>query len=182
MKFYGGKSQNRKRSLTAIIAIALIICVAVGGTIAFIVTKTNDVTNTFNPADVSIKIAEKFDENTGVKSEIKVLNVDDAKNVPCYIRIKLVSNMQDSSGNVTGGAAIPSFALNEQDWINGGDGYYYYRNVVAVGAYTSDLIADGSQMQLANGQVVEVLAEGIQATPKDAVIAAWGAAVAEKLN
>lgn len=182
MKFYGGKSQNRKRSLTAIIAIALIICVAVGGTIAFIATKTNDVKNTFNPADVSIKIAETFDKATGVKSEIKVQNVQDDKNVPCYIRIKLVSNMQDGSGNVTGGAAIPDFALNEQDWIDGNDGYYYYKHVVAVGASTSDLIADGSQMQLKNGQVVDVLAEGIQATPKTAVEQAWGAEIAAKLK
>lgn len=179
MKLYGGRSHNGKRSLAALIALVLIICVAVGGTIAYIVTQTDKVENKFTPADVKIQINEVFENN--IKSSITVENVNDAKNVPCYIRVKLVSNTQDDQGNITGSAVINTFKLNDK-WFDGGDGCYYYKDVVNVGTSTANLLAAGEKITLTNDQVVEVLAEGIQATPKDAVIAAWGAAVAEKLN
>lgn len=174
MKLYGGRSHNGKRSLAALIALVLIICVAVGGTIAYIVTQTNSVENKFTPADVKIQINEVFENN--IKSSITVQNVQDDKNVPCYIRVKLVSNMQDDNGNVTGSAVINTFKLNDK-WFDGGDGCYYYKDVVNVGNSTANLLADGSTITLTNGQVVEVLAEGIQATPKDAVNEAWGVTV-----
>ncbi len=173
MKLYGGASRNRKRSIAALIAIVLIFCASVGGTIAYLVTNTQEVTNTFTPSDVSISIVEKFENN--VKSSITVLNENKTENVPCYIRVKLVSNMQDKNGNVTGSKAIPDFTLNDTDWLAAGDGYYYYKHVVNVGASTSDLLAAGSQMQLAAGQAVEVLAEGIQSVPASAVNEAWPA-------
>lgn len=170
MKLYGGRSHNGKRSLAALIALVLIICVAVGGTIAYIVTQTDKVENKFTPADVQIAIKEEFDGAD--KSSITVQNVQDDKNVPCYIRVKLVSNMQDKDDNVTGSAAINAFELND-NWFKGDDGCYYYKDVVNVGASTANLLADDSKITLANGQVVEVLAEGIQATPETAVTSAW---------
>lgn len=170
MKLYGGRSHNGKRSLAALIALVLIICVAVGGTIAYIVTQTDKVENKFTPADVKIQINETFENN--VKSSITVQNVNDAKNVPCYIRVKLVSNMQDDKGNVTGSVAIGDIALGT-NWFKGADGCYYYKDVVNVGDATADLLAAGQTIKLANGQVVEVLAEGIQATPDTAVTSAW---------
>ena len=179
MKLYGGRSHNGKRSLAALIALVLIICVAVGGTIAYIVTQTDKVENKFTPADVKIEINETFENN--IKSSITVQNVNDAKNVPCYIRVKLVSNMQDKDGNVIGSAAINTFNPNDK-WFDGGDGCYYYKDVVNVGASTENLLADGSTIKLATGQVVEVLAEGIQATPIDAVKAAWGDDIANELT
>ena len=178
MKLYGGRSHNGKRSLAALIALVLIICVAVGGTIAYIVTQTDKVENKFTPADVKIEIHETFENN--IKSSITVQNVNDAKNVPCYIRVKLVSNMQED-GKVTGSAAINAFELNDK-WFKGNDGCYYYKDVVNVGASTENLLAAGEKITLANDQVVEVLAEGIQATPIDAVKAAWGDAIAHQLN
>lgn len=170
MKLYGGRSHNGKRSLAALIALVLIICVAVGGTIAYIVTQTDKVENKFTPADVKIEIHETF--NGTDKSSITVQNVQDDKNVPCYIRVKLVSNMQDDKGNVTGSAEIGKFNLNDK-WFKGNDGCYYYKEVVNVGASTENLLAAGQTIKLTNDQVVEVLAEGIQATPIDAVESAW---------
>lgn len=170
MKLYGGRSHNGKRSLAALIALVLIICVAVGGTIAYIVTQTDKVENKFTPADVKIEIHEVFENN--IKSSITVENVQADKNVPCYIRVKLVSNMQDDKGNVIGSAAINAFNLNDK-WFDGGDGCYYYKEVVNVGASTENLLAAGQKITLADGQVVEVLAEGIQATPETAVTSAW---------
>ena len=182
MKLYGGRpSRESKKSLTALIALILIICLAVGGTVAFIVTQTQAVKNTFTPADVEVDIQEVFQDNT--KSSITVLNVDDAdkEDVPCYIRVKLVSNIQDNDGNVLKAAPLGKISLGN-DWIDGGDGCYYYKNVVEVGQSTSNLLADGASITLTDGQVVEVLAEGIQAMPKQAVIDAWGQTIANRLN
>ena len=182
MKLYSGKpSRKSKKSLTALIALILIICLAVGGTVAFIVTQTQAVKNTFTPSDVKVDIQEVFQGNK--KSSITVLNVDDTdkEDVPCYIRVKLVSNIQDNDGNVLRAAPLGEISLGN-DWIDGGDGCYYYKNVVEVGKSTSNLLAEGASITLTDGQVVEVLAEGIQAMPKDAVIDAWGQTIADQLN
>ena len=182
MKLYGGRpSRESKKSLTALIALILIVCLAVGGTVAFIVTQTQAVKNTFTPSDVTVDIQEDFDGN--IKSSITVLNVNDAdkEDVPCYIRVKLVSNIQDNDGNVLRAAPLGKISLGN-DWIDGGDGCYYYKNVVEVGQSTSNLLAEGASITLTDGQVVEVLAEGIQAMPKQAVIDAWGRTIADKLN
>ena len=182
MKLYGGRpSRESKKSLTALIALILIVCLAVGGTVAFIVTQTQAVKNTFTPSDVTVKIKEEFQDN--IKSSITVLNVNDAdkEDVPCYIRVKLVSNIQDNDGNVLRAAPLGKISLGN-DWIDGGDGCYYYKNVVEVGQSTSNLLADGASITLTDGQVVEVLAEGIQAMPKQAVIDAWGQTIANRLN
>lgn len=182
MKLYGGRpSRESKKSLTALIALILIICLAVGGTVAFIVTQTQAVKNTFTPSDVTVRIEEVVQNN--IKSSITVLNVDDAdkQDVPCYIRVKLVSNIQDNDGNVLRAAPLQKFDLGN-DWIDGGDGCYYYKNVVEVGSSTSNLLAEETSITLTDGQVVEVLAEGIQAMPKQAVIDAWGQTIADQLN
>ena len=177
MKLYGGRpSRESKKSLTALIALILIICLAVGGTVAFIVTQTQAVKNTFTPSDVTVDIQEDFDGS--VKKNVNVKNTGDTD---AYIRVKLVSNIQDNDGNVLRAAPLGVISLGN-DWIDGGDGCYYYKNVVKVGQSTSNLLADGASITLTDGQVVEVLAEGIQAMPKQAVIDAWGRTIADKLN
>lgn len=175
MKLYGGRPRrNARKSLSAMAALILIICLAVGGTVAFIVTQTQAVKNTFTPSDVTVKIEEVVQNN--IKSSITVLNVDDdyKEDVPCYIRVKLVSNIQDNDGNVLRAAPLQKFDLGN-DWIDGGDGCYYYKNVVEVGKSTSNLLAAGTSITLKDGQVVEVLAEGIQSVPDNAVEEAWPA-------
>ena len=175
MRIFGVNSKrNARKSLSAMTALILILCAAVGGAVAFIVTGTVPVENKFTPADVTVKINEVFQNN--IKSSITVLNVDDddKEDVPCYIRVKLVSNIQDGNDNVLGAAPLGEISLNS-DWIDGGDGCYYYKNVVEVGKSTSNLLAEGTSITLKDGQVVEVLAEGIQSVPDNAVEEAWSA-------
>ena len=171
MKLYGGRpSRKSKKSLTALIALILIICLAVGGTVAFIVTQTQAVKNTFTPADVKVDIQEDFDGR--VKKNVNVKNTGDTD---AYIRVKLVTYMADSEGNpIAENASKPSFHPGS-DWSYCvSDDTYYYGKPVAPGDKTSDLIGD-SGIMLENGQVVEVLAEGIQSVPDNAVEEAWPA-------
>ena len=178
MKLYGGRpSRESKKSLTALIALILIVCLAVGGTVAFIVTQTQAVKNTFTPSDVKVDIQEEF--NGSIKKNVNVKNTGDTD---AYIRVKLVTYMADSEGNpIAENASIPSFVPGS-DWSYcESDDTYYYGKPVATGDKTSDIIgSDG--ITLKDGQVVEVLAEGIQAMPKQAVIDAWGRTIADQLN
>lgn len=171
MKLYGGRpSRESKKSLTALIALILIICLAVGGTVAFIVTQTQAVKNTFTPSDVTVDIQEDFDGS--IKKNVNVKNTGDTD---AYIRVKLVTYMADSKGNpIAKNASIPSFDPGS-DWSYcKSDDTYYYGKPVAPNGTTSDLI--GSEgITLINGQVVEVLAEGIQSVPYNAVEEAWPA-------
>ena len=171
MKLYGGRpSRKSKKSLTALIALILIICLAVGGTVAFIVTQTQAVKNTFTPADVKVDIQEDFDGR--VKKNVNVKNTGDTD---AYIRVKLVTYMADSEGNpIAKNASIPPFDPGSDWFYCESDDTYYYGKPVAPGDKTSDLIgSDG--ITLKDGQVVEVLAEGIQSVPVNAVEEAWPA-------
>ena len=144
---------------------------AVGGTVAYIVTHTEPVINKFTPTEAKITVVEDIKDH--VKNSITI-----STGVPVYIRVALVANAIDDNGTVTGNAEVPAFTLGT-DWVKIGE-YYYYTSAVEVGASTGDLLSD--EMTLAANTQVIVVADAIQATPKDAVIAAWGADVAEKLN
>ena len=82
--------------------------------------------------------------------------------------------MIDEAGNVTGAASVPTFTLGK-DWIKGSDGYYYYTKAVPVGGSTGNLLEKA--MTLDENMQVVVLADAIQAMPKQAVIDAWGVTV-----
>lgn len=169
-----GSHAPKAKSTALIIAIVLILVMAVGGTVAYIVTHTDPVINKFTPTEAKITVEEKIDNN--VKNSITVKN--NSTGVPVYIRVALVANAIDDNGTVTGNAEVPQFTLGE-NWIKIGE-YYYYKLPVEVGYSTGNLLSD--KMTLAANTQVIVVADAIQATPKDAVIAAWGADVAAELN
>lgn len=183
MKLYGGrpakhagsqKSAAARKGITASVALILVICLAIGGAVAFLVAHTDEIKNIFNPANVEIKTYEDFDGT--VKKNVNVENTGDTD---VYIRVKLVTYMQDAKGNPTSAtASIPPFDHGD-DWLLI-DGIYYYTKPVASGDKTSDLIGDVG-ITLIRGQVVEVLAEAIQATPTTAVTETWGVTVDDGL-
>lgn len=177
MKLYGGrpakhadaqKSTAARKGITASVALILVICLAIGGAVAFLVAHTDEIKNIFNPAKVTIETHEEFDG--AVKKNVNVENTGDTD---VYIRVKLVTYMQ-KDGVPTGDAAnIPDFTLGG-DWLyNEAEDTYYYTKPVASKATTTDLIG-AKGIELVDGQVVEVLAEAIQATPTTAVTDAWG--------
>ena len=173
MKFISSNGSHARRtakSSALIIALALILVLAVGGTVAYIFTQTGPVINTFTPADAKITVDEQTSSNQ--KTEIIVKN--NSTGVPVYIRVALVANMIDKDENVTGAASVPTFTPGD-NWIVGNDGYYYYTEPVPVGGSTGNLLQ--SPMTLDENMQVVVLADAIQAMPKQAVIDAWGVTV-----
>ena len=172
MKRIFNGSGGRKAAL--ILSLCLIFALAVGTTLALLKANTAPVTNTFKAATSEIKIEEKTDD--GIKSEIYVKNEGTATS---YVRVKLVMNWVDKSGNVVSGGNLPEVTLNEPDWFMK-DGIYYYTKPVGPKDSTANLLKDPiTQPNAPEGCHLEVtvLAESIQAAPSKAVTDSWGVRV-----
>lgn len=175
--FSQGRYRGRKPALL-IVALALILTVAVGSTVAYLATRTDSKVNTFTPSQVSCEVTEKFDGET--KTNVNVRNTSD---IYAFIRVKLVTyRVNDENQHIGGIAEIPAFAPGA-GWVKSGE-YYYYTLPVAPGdSPAADLI---SSMKLADKyddvdggkQAIDVMAEAIQSVPEEAVKAAWGAGFA----
>lgn len=177
-------SENRplpkKKVSLLLVSLVLIAAIAVGSTVAFIATSTESITNIFNPANVTIDIAEKIDN--GVKTDVQVKNTG---NTDAFIRAKIVVTWKDKDGNVSATKPVEdtdyTMTLNEADWFQGTDGFYYCNKSVAPnGGSTPVLIEkcektrtppDGYDLS------VEIIASGIQSTPDGAVKETWGMTV-----
>lgn len=168
------KKNNRRLAPWVALALALVLALSVGGTVAYLFTNTGEVVNTFTPGKTGISIDEKT--KGPKKTEITVKNDGD---VPVYVRVMLVATYQNEADQICGqhsDVAVPAFELGT-DWLKGKDGFYYYTKPIS--KETSSLIKGDSSIELVqagDGCVmhVEILAQSIQAEPVDAVTDAWG--------
>lgn len=169
-RYHGSRvsKTNRPKHFAGLLALALILVCTVGGTVAYLVTHTDPVVNTFTPGEVSCQVEEEFKDNYTVKTEAVVKNTG---NVPAYIRVAVVANTIDKQGNITGMTTLPDNRLNETYWTKSGD-FYYYKGVVQPGDVTANLLtAAGIDL---TGIQVTILASAIQSAPAKAVNEAWG--------
>lgn len=171
MKRIFNGSGGRKTAL--ILSLCLIFALAVGTTFALLKASTDPVENTFTAAKSGTDIVEKLDGSQ--KKSIVVKNTGTAVS---YVRVKLVMNWVDESGNVsaTPVGITPSITA---DWFEQG-GIYYYKMPVAAKGETTNLLKDPITQDAApEGYHLEVtvLAESIQAAPSAAVQQSWGVGV-----
>lgn len=173
--------KNIKKSLVLLTAMVVLLCAVVGGTVAYLVTATDPVTNTFTPTSASTSIEEDF--NHKVKDNVKIKNTGDVK---AYIRAAVIVTWQKADGTVYG--VVPklgedySYTGAESGWTGlANDGYYYYTSPVEPGAATSALIQSCKPLKAAPAEGytlhVEIISEAIQAEPTTAVTQAWGVTV-----
>lgn len=172
MKRIFNGSGGRKTAL--ILSLCLIFALAVGTTFALLKANTDPVTNTFTAAKSDIKIDE--DVTGSQKKSIAVKNTGTAVS---YVRVKLVMNWVDESGNVSAEPVniTPSITDN---WFEQGGIYYYKMPVAANDGVTTNLLKDPiTQGTAPEGYHLEVtvLAESIQAAPSAAVQQSWGVGV-----
>lgn len=169
MKRIFNGSGGRKTAL--ILSLCLIFALAVGTTFALLKANTEPVTNTFTAAKSGTDIVEELDGNQ--KKSIVVKNTGTAVS---YVRVKLVMNWVDESGNVSAEPVniTPSITDN---WFEQGGIYYYKMPVAAKGETTNLLKTPITQDAAPEGYHLEVtvLAESIQAAPSKAVEGAWTA-------
>ena len=168
------KSTTSTKAVILAVAVILVLCIGMAGTLMFLVDKTNEVTNTFDPAHVTCQVEESF--NDTVKKNVNVTNTSD---IDAYLRVKLVTYRVNDAGDRIGGTAtIPTFTPGT-GWFEQ-DGFYYYQSPVAPGQKpAADLIGNSGITLLeytdADGgrQVVEVIAEAIQSVPTSVVSDKW---------
>lgn len=176
---YYKRRQHCGRRAAVIASVLLLLAPAVGGTVAWLSTRTDAVTNTFLPSKVSCKVEEGFDGTT--KTHVNVKNTGDTD---AYIRVKLVSYRTNEKGQHIGGVAeLPKFSLGA-NWVSY-EGFYYYTLPVAPGAMpAANLAADRIELtgeyKDADGgrQAIDVMAEAIQSVPPEAMGQAWGVSIA----
>lgn len=158
----------------AMLAVLLLAGLSIGGTVAWLTSRTGAIANTFSPAHVSCEVTESF--NGTEKTQVNVKNTSD---IPAFVRVKLVTYRTNDQGQHIGGVSeLPAFTPGT-GWVEHG-GYYYYTQPVAPGVFPEANLADSITLTAsyadADGghQSMDVMAEAIQSVPVDAIKAAWG--------
>ena len=168
------KTLRTGRVTAIVMATVLLLALAIGGTVAWLSTKSAPITNTFTPSKVACEVQEEF--NGTVKSDVNVKNTGD---IAAFIRVKLVTYRTNDAGQHIGGTAeIPEFTPGA-GWEKHG-GYYYYTKPVEPNQKPENalidhitLIKDCSGVD-GGRQAIDVMAEAIQSVPEAAVQEAWG--------
>ena len=162
------------RAAVLLLSMILLIGIAVGTTVAFLVARTEPIKSTFEYAKVSCEV-------TGSKENVQIKNTG---NTAAYIRATYVVTWRDGNRNVA--VSVPdgySYTLTENldnYWNKGADGYFYYSLPVSPGNSTQDSLLTCNVTYPDNPEYtlsVEILAEAIQSTPDKAVQEAWGVTV-----
>lgn len=170
-KFANAPSPKHK-SVIIVLSIILLVCIGVGATLAYFANSTGPVINTFQSGTVGAEIYEKKTDTA--KTVIQVKNTG---SVPVYVRVRLVSYFEDDFDNVLPQDSPAVSVTPGENWEQIGS-YYYYKLPVAAEDSTSNLLKEGTYLSMVNNQVIEVLADTVQATPKDAIKNVWGDAAA----
>ena len=175
-----GKRVMKTKQPVALVALLVLLCCTVAGTLAYLVDKTPEVKNTFEPAKVETEVTESFVEDKGelVKSNVQIKNNG---KIDAYIRVAVVVNWADKDGNVYGGA-VPKEGTDytepvlQDGWIKVGD-YYYYTSAVPADGFTGTLFAPIKQLTTCKdtnyGLQITILADGIQSEPVHVVADVW---------
>lgn len=178
------RRRSRKPSLL-LVAMLLLLVTAIGTTVAYLTAKTDAVTNSFVPVNLTTPIEEEFDGE--VKNNVTVKNTGD---VNAYVRAAVVVTWKDANGNVH--PAVPvrgtdytvTFPENT-GWTKVGD-YYYYNKAVATGKSTGVLLTgckpvDGKAPEGYELDVT-ILVSAIQSEPDTAINTAWGIQIDQEGN
>ena len=165
-------------------ALVLVCTVTVSGTIAYLIDKTEEVTNTFSPSSTSIDIEDTV--NGAVKSNV-VITV--GGNTDVYVRARIVGNWCDDNGNIvapwTMDDAHGEFSnLAQGAWMQKED-YFYYRSKCSGGDVLStehDNALFGSYTVKsyptdATNLKMTILVQSIQCEPKTTVQSEWSVTV-----
>lgn len=148
----------KMKSILLLALVAALLLGTVGGTVAYLVTSTGPVTNTFTPGVVDVEINDTVLD--GVKSNIVVTN---KSNVDCYLRVAVVGYWVNDAGQIIG--KWDDSLTPNAGWTKVGD-YYYYDSIVKPttetvtfmsGSYTQPTREDGAHLEM------DIMVQGIQA-------------------
>ena len=172
------KLLQSKQSLAIklVICLILLLMISVGGTIAFVVTHTSEIRNTFTESVVKCEVDETFKDN--VKSNVSIKNTGDTT---AYIRAFVNVTWMNESGQVASvSPKSTDYRIDYSDsgWLKGSDGYYYYSLPVQPNNKTAVLINSCELLETASAPdgyylSVEIVCSAIQSTPESVVSNIW---------
>ncbi len=125
---------------------------------------------------MTTKVEETISGTT--KSNVMIKNTGDTA---AWIRAYVVITWQDAQGNVYGQMPVPDTDYTQwnlgENWVVGGDGFYYYTKPVAADDETSALINSISPVEgkAPSGYFlnVEIIGSGIQSQPASVFNSVW---------
>ena len=182
------KQKNAIRLLILIVGLTVVIA-SISVSVAYMLTRSDILTNIFVPAKVSCEVLEA---GTGTsQTSVMVKNTGDTD---VYVRVRVVTYWEDSKGNPVAltspengfGTTPATWKYNEADWIYDKENQtFYYKASVKEGQTTAELLTSAIPLEVIEEagegnvkftyhQVVEFIAEVIQSSPDDAVKEAWG--------
>ena len=174
--------KRRIQLVKLVICLLLVLGISVTGTIAFIVTHTNSITNTFKESNVTCQVEETFNNN--VKSDVSIKNTGDSQ---AYIRAYVNITWLDQTDNkVHSSKPIENtdykITYSDEGWLLGTDGYWYYKLAVDPNDSTAVLISSCELLSTANAPEgyslsVEIVCSAIQSSPTSAVTDMWNVQV-----
>ena len=170
--------KNKKIKLLVVMAsVLLLVGAVIPTTLAFLMDSTQPVSNVFQSSRVgSLVIEESFNGST--KSGVTVQNTG---NTDAWIRAAIIVTWKDGvNGNVYGSAPAKNTDYTIQiggDWLEGADGFYYYKSPVAGGGSTTNLIVTCSPVAGRTpegyGLNVEILSSALQSKPDSTFNTVW---------
>lgn len=171
---------KKKKILSVIAAVVVVASLAIGSLAYF--TSKESVTNHFETSSIGdegngsgIRIDEKFDVDKAketlpgdvVSKEVAVTSKTTYKQL---IRVKLTPQWNGALNTAENNKLIKLNLSENSDWVDGGDGYYYYIKVLDGKATTSNVLdsvtlsTDAKKDLVGKSFDVIVDAESIQAT------------------
>lgn len=161
-----------KKTVALVVSIALLLCVGIGTTLAYLTDVTDDIVNTFTPSDVNTSVQETVTGTT--KSNVRIQNEG---NIKANIRAAVVVTWQNAAGDVYGTEPVAGSDYSityGSGWTQKDDGFYYWNGVVDADdndpSTTNDMtgVLIESCSYLGNAPkgyslCVEIIADGIQA-------------------
>jgi len=134
----------KKKNMVLLAALALLVGLVAYGTVAYFSGEAH-VTNVITTGTVDIAVVEDWDPQDGKgvmpgQSVKKVVQVENTGTGDAWVRVQVENTVTTAPGEViTDVNALLSFDINETDWVQGADGYYYYKQPLASGAKTNPL-------------------------------------------
>ena len=168
---YSSRNKNRKRRLrwhkefVLLMSVVVLLVGVAGGSLAYLFTNSDPVTNTFLPAHVDSVPVESMNADKTEKTNIGAKNTSD---ISAFLRATISYHWENNDGQIL--AETPSVNIDPPDettdWFKV-DGIYYYKNVVpadtAVSTYFISSISVNGTAPEGYHLVVDVLTEAIQA-------------------
>lgn len=172
-----------KSKIVVVSTITLILLLLGGTTMAWFVSNPNPLSNKFTAGTVDVEVLEPGFENipnaAGNTTHGKNVKVKSWGNKKTYVRVRLVPMWENEPSLPVSDVRLNLVNVGEGGhWVDGGDGYYYFKYYLTEGQETS-LLLDGVTFGELGPEyegktfVLKVVAEAVQAS-NNAFIKVWG--------